>query len=156
MSGDNTAAPPPIASGREYVTLVSAEGYEFVLEKGAAMTSNTLRAMMAGSETIGRTLRRFPFDDISAPVMDLLCQYLAERHKKGASMCEFPQLNSLDPHSEEDTAIVCLVLFCSFYFQCRKSCDNCDRKVTKAMRAHFFFSDVNHEMDCRTTVQPVM
>ena len=104
MSGEGTATERPT----EYVTLVSAEGYEFVLDKQAASRAKMLKAMMSGSETLGREIRRFPFDDISAPVLDLICQYLAERHRAGSSMSEFPQLNTLQASSQEDWQIVCL------------------------------------------------
>ena len=100
MSDDKESAPT------DYVTLVSAEGYEFVLEKKAAELSKMLKEMMSGSETVGISICRFPFDDISAPVLDLVCQYLAERHRTGSSMSEFLPLRDLDSKSNEDQQIV--------------------------------------------------
>ena len=36
----------PVA--KEYITLVSAEGHEFQVEKQAAMVSNTIKSMLTG------------------------------------------------------------------------------------------------------------
>ncbi|KAJ9463653.1 Transcription elongation factor B polypeptide 1 [Diplonema papillatum] len=102
----------------DYVTLVSAEEYEFILDRRAAEMSKMLKELIRGSETVGITIRRFPFDDISAPVLDYLCQYLAERHATGSSMSEFTPLRALDPKNEEDKTTAIELLMAANYLDC--------------------------------------
>ena len=44
--GDEPASEGPVT--KEYITLVSAEGHEFQVEKQAAMVSNTIKSMLTG------------------------------------------------------------------------------------------------------------
>uniref|UniRef100_K4AGQ1 Elongin-C n=1 Tax=Setaria italica TaxID=4555 RepID=K4AGQ1_SETIT len=58
------------------VKLISAEGFEFVVDKKAAMVSNTLRNMLTSPGGFSETRQgevRFP--EISTHVLEKICQY---------------------------------------------------------------------------------
>eukprot|EP01063_Lacrimia_lanifica_P014932 TRINITY_DN21521_c0_g1_i1.p1 TRINITY_DN21521_c0_g1~~TRINITY_DN21521_c0_g1_i1.p1 ORF type:complete len:121 (+),score=41.65 TRINITY_DN21521_c0_g1_i1:51-413(+) len=114
-SMDDEAMKPELG----YVTLVSGEGYEFVLDRRAAEVSNLIKSMISGTQNIGISMQRFTFDDVSAPVMELICQYLAERHRTGTSMSEFAPLRGLDPdRNPGDKDIALELLLAANYFDC--------------------------------------
>ncbi|CAI5529583.1 unnamed protein product [Closterium sp. NIES-64] len=60
----------------DMVKLISAEGFEFVIDRQAAMVSNTLRSMLSSSggfqESDSGEVR---FPEISTPILEKLCQY---------------------------------------------------------------------------------
>lgn len=61
---------------RDTVKLISAEGYEFVVDYEAACVSSTIRNMLSSQGGFTETERgevRFP--EISAPVLEKVCQY---------------------------------------------------------------------------------
>ncbi|KAG8090373.1 hypothetical protein GUJ93_ZPchr0011g28691 [Zizania palustris] len=58
------------------VKLISAEGFEFVVDKKAAMVSNTLRNMLTSPGGFSETREgevRFP--EITTPILEKICQY---------------------------------------------------------------------------------
>jgi len=58
------------------VKLISAEGFEFVIDRKAAMVSNTIRNMLnsTGSfQEVSSGEVRFP--EISTPILEKICQY---------------------------------------------------------------------------------
>uniref|UniRef100_A0ACD6AQL6 Uncharacterized protein n=1 Tax=Avena sativa TaxID=4498 RepID=A0ACD6AQL6_AVESA len=58
------------------VKLISAEGFEFVIDKKAAMVSNTLRNMLTSPGGFAETREgevRFP--EISTAILEKICQY---------------------------------------------------------------------------------
>ncbi|XP_078153814.1 BTB/POZ domain-containing protein [Carex rostrata] len=60
----------------ETVKLISADGFEFVIDKRAAMVSNTLRNMLTSPGSFAETQHgevRFP--EINGAVLEKICQY---------------------------------------------------------------------------------
>eukprot|EP00995_Heteronema_vittatum_P008056 NODE_3224_length_691_cov_203.919003_g2292_i0.p2 GENE.NODE_3224_length_691_cov_203.919003_g2292_i0~~NODE_3224_length_691_cov_203.919003_g2292_i0.p2 ORF type:complete len:109 (+),score=29.16 NODE_3224_length_691_cov_203.919003_g2292_i0:120-446(+) len=104
---------------REYITLVSAEGCRFVIDKQAASVSKMIKEMMEGccAGPFGE-FSEIPFPEIGASVLDLVCQYLAERNNRGVSMTEFKPLNKLDANKEEDRQTVIELLLAANYLDC--------------------------------------
>eukprot|EP00667_Euglena_gracilis_P023489 EG_transcript_26536 len=106
-------------SEREYITLVSADGCYFVLDKQAAFVSKLIREMVEGCQKgpFG-TVETIPFGDIGANVLDLVCQYLSERNNRRSSMTEFKPLKLFDPTREEDKQTVIELLLAANYLDC--------------------------------------
>mmetsp|Transcript_143296 Transcript_143296/g.250133 ORF Transcript_143296/g.250133 Transcript_143296/m.250133 type:complete len:112 (-) Transcript_143296:537-872(-) len=104
---------------REYITLVSAEGCTFVLDKQAACVSKMIKEMLEGcSAGPFGPMSTIPFREVGATVLDLVCQYLSERNNRGSSMTEFKPLRTLDPSKEEDRQTVTELLLASNYLDC--------------------------------------
>ncbi|CAK9217753.1 unnamed protein product [Sphagnum jensenii] len=58
------------------VRLISAEGHEFVIEREAALVSNTLKNMLTSTGGFTETqLGEVRFPEISAPILEKVCQY---------------------------------------------------------------------------------
>ena len=131
-----TAATPSRPQRKEYVTLVSSEGFEFTLEREAAEQSKMIRDMLnvyamydgSGDEE-GEEAKpedgpkivnvcTLPLEDISASVLNLVCQYLSERKACRHTMAEFKQLKALDPKKEEDKQLVFDLLLAADYLDC--------------------------------------
>ncbi|XP_073113182.1 elongin-C isoform X1 [Elaeis guineensis] len=60
----------------ETVKLISAEGFEFVIDKKAAMVSHTIRNMLTSPGGFAETqLGEVTFPEISTPILEKICQY---------------------------------------------------------------------------------
>uniref|UniRef100_A0ACD6A4P2 Uncharacterized protein n=1 Tax=Avena sativa TaxID=4498 RepID=A0ACD6A4P2_AVESA len=75
------------------VKLISAEGFEFVIDKKAAMVSNTLRNMLTSPGGFAETREgevRFP--EISTAILEKICQYFywSLHYASGKETAEFP------------------------------------------------------------------
>ncbi|PAN51039.1 hypothetical protein PAHAL_9G565400 [Panicum hallii] len=75
------------------VKLISAEGFEFVIDKKAAMVSNTLRNMLTSPGGFSETRQgevRFP--EISTHILEKICQYFywSLHYSSGKETAEFP------------------------------------------------------------------
>eukprot|EP00244_Chara_vulgaris_P012528 TRINITY_DN6620_c0_g1_i1.p1 TRINITY_DN6620_c0_g1~~TRINITY_DN6620_c0_g1_i1.p1 ORF type:complete len:105 (-),score=23.37 TRINITY_DN6620_c0_g1_i1:258-572(-) len=58
------------------VKLISADGFEFVIDRQAAMVSNTIKNMLSSSGSFTETeLGEVKFPEISTPILEKLCQY---------------------------------------------------------------------------------
>ncbi|KAG1337811.1 elongin-C [Cocos nucifera] len=58
------------------VKLISAEGFEFVIDKKAAMVSHTIRNMLTSPGGFAETqLGEVTFPEISTPILEKVCQY---------------------------------------------------------------------------------
>lgn len=58
------------------VKLVSAEGYEFIVDYKAACVSNTIRNMLSSQGSFTETeLGEVKFPEISTPILEKVCQY---------------------------------------------------------------------------------
>ncbi|GAB2286305.1 hypothetical protein Dimus_020722 [Dionaea muscipula] len=58
------------------VKLISAEGFEFVIDKKAAMVSKTIRNMLTSPGSFAETERgEVTFPDISTTILEKICQY---------------------------------------------------------------------------------
>lgn len=74
----NTSSPSSSSqtnfSDKEYITLVSAEKFEFILSKKAAAQSKYLHQLI--TDDVFQTSNRITLHDISTDVLELLCQFL--------------------------------------------------------------------------------
>ncbi|KQJ87029.1 elongin-C [Brachypodium distachyon] len=75
------------------VKLISAEGFEFFVDKKAAMVSNTLRNMLTSPGGFAETREgevRFP--EISTAILEKICQYFywSLHYSSGKETAEFP------------------------------------------------------------------
>ncbi|KAG6607274.1 Elongin-C, partial [Cucurbita argyrosperma subsp. argyrosperma] len=58
------------------VKLISAEGFEFVIHKDAAMVSQTIRNMLTSPGNFAESQHReVTFPEISTPILEKICQY---------------------------------------------------------------------------------
>lgn len=58
------------------VKLVSAEGFEFIIDERAAMVSQTIRNMLTSPGSFAETQdRKVTFPDISTTILEKICQY---------------------------------------------------------------------------------
>ncbi|GAQ86188.1 transcription elongation factor B, polypeptide 1 [Klebsormidium nitens] len=76
------------------VKLISAEGFEFVIHKEAAMISNTLKNMLSSSGGFQETeLGEVRFPEISTPILEKLCQffYYKLRYTNSAAVKNVPE-----------------------------------------------------------------
>ena len=82
-----------VASNREMaVKLVSAEGFEFVVDRHAAMVSNAVKNMLSsgmpfreGAEGV------INLPDIRAPILEKVCQYMYYKLKYTNSTVRIPE-----------------------------------------------------------------
>eukprot|EP01126_Amoeba_proteus_P019286 TRINITY_DN1991_c0_g1_i3.p1 TRINITY_DN1991_c0_g1~~TRINITY_DN1991_c0_g1_i3.p1 ORF type:complete len:119 (-),score=7.82 TRINITY_DN1991_c0_g1_i3:138-494(-) len=56
------------------VTLVSAEGYEFILDRKCALVSKTISSMLDGA-FLENEMRRINFREIPGPILEKVIQY---------------------------------------------------------------------------------
>jgi transcription elongation factor B subunit 1 len=105
-----------ISHHKEYITLVSAEGYEFVISKQAAVIAKTIKAMVeaCGAGTFDENKHKF--EQIGAVVLEMVCRYLSHRHNIGSESAGFPPLESLDP--KRDDQLVIELLLAANYLDC--------------------------------------
>ncbi|XP_077238879.1 uncharacterized protein LOC143880016 isoform X2 [Tasmannia lanceolata] len=58
------------------VKLISAQGFEFVIDKKAAMVSQTIRNMLQSTGSFSETQHgEVKFPEISTPILEKICQY---------------------------------------------------------------------------------
>uniref|UniRef100_A0A166DCL7 Elongin-C n=1 Tax=Daucus carota subsp. sativus TaxID=79200 RepID=A0A166DCL7_DAUCS len=58
------------------VKLISAEGFEFIIDKKAAMVSQTIRNMLTSPGSFSETEHgRVSFPEISTTILEKICQY---------------------------------------------------------------------------------
>ncbi|GFZ01686.1 BTB/POZ domain-containing protein [Actinidia rufa] len=58
------------------VKLISAEGYEFIIDKKAAMVSQTIRNMLTSPGSFAETQHgEVTFPEISTVILEKICQY---------------------------------------------------------------------------------
>ncbi|KAI5065281.1 hypothetical protein GOP47_0019976 [Adiantum capillus-veneris] len=58
------------------ITLVSAEGFEFVIDRKAAVVSNTLKSMLSSSGGFKETeVGEVKLPEISTPVLEKVCEF---------------------------------------------------------------------------------
>jgi elongin-C len=74
----------------DYVTLVSAEGFEFVIERRCANVSGTIRAMLTGSYSESKD-NHVNFPEISTRVLEKVIEYFhyKVRYSHSSEMPEF-------------------------------------------------------------------
>lgn len=120
-----------IQKKEDYITLVSAEGFEFCIPKQAASYSKVIKDMISnddGMQSIIQTclqldgpfgnVDKIPFEDISTPILEMVCQYLCERAEKGVNLSSFKPLSSLNPETEEGRQMAIELLLAANYLDC--------------------------------------
>ncbi|KAK8949969.1 hypothetical protein KSP40_PGU018268 [Platanthera guangdongensis] len=61
---------------KDTVKLISAEGFEFVIDKKAAMVANTIRNMLTSPGGFSEAQHgEVTFPEISTPILEKICQY---------------------------------------------------------------------------------
>ncbi|KAG0204438.1 hypothetical protein BGX28_003620 [Mortierella sp. GBA30] len=81
----------PAATESEYVTLESADGFQFVIHREAAMLSGTIRSMLSSpgqfQEAAEGAIR---FRDIKAVILEKVCKYWYYKARHSNSVTEIP------------------------------------------------------------------
>jgi len=76
----------------ESLTLISNDGFQFVLPKKSAFASKTIRNMFnKNSGYIESTENRVKFEEISAVILEKLCEYWCYREKYSSSKGDVPE-----------------------------------------------------------------
>ena len=128
MSAAASSSPPRT----DYIKLVSAEDFEFIIPREAAEQSRTLLSLLqaidelAGSDNDADSnatrsvdqMEPIPLKDIGTRVLQLVCQYLLEKRCARHTLSEFKELKALDPTSEEDKQLVLELLLAADYLDC--------------------------------------
>ncbi|CEL09461.1 Putative Elongin-C [Aspergillus calidoustus] len=66
----------------EYVTLVSGDGFEFIIPRSAACVSGTIRRMLDPSTKFSEALSgRCVFENLSGVVLERVCEYFCYNDK---------------------------------------------------------------------------
>ncbi|KAL2849561.1 BTB/POZ protein [Aspergillus pseudoustus] len=66
----------------EYVTLVSGDGFEFIIPRSAACVSGTIRRMLDPSSKFSEALSgRCVFENLSGVVLEKVCEYFCYNDK---------------------------------------------------------------------------
>ncbi|EIE21569.1 POZ domain-containing protein [Coccomyxa subellipsoidea C-169] len=61
---------------KKSVKLVSAEGFEFIIDHKAACVSNTIKQMLSSEGNFTETeLGEISFPEISSPILEKICEY---------------------------------------------------------------------------------
>ncbi|CAG8453963.1 8517_t:CDS:2 [Funneliformis caledonium] len=68
-------------SSTEYVKLTSSDGFEFYIERNAALISGTIKNMLSSP---------VHFRDITAVILEKVCQYLYYKSRYTASQTDIP------------------------------------------------------------------
>jgi len=103
-------------SSGEYVTIISGEGFQFVVEREAACVSKAIRALLECPGLCENNV--VTFEEVPPVAMDLVCQYMCERHNKASSMSEFKPLKALDPKKDSDVQVIMELLLAADYLDC--------------------------------------
>lgn len=107
------------ADAPRMVKLISGEGHEYELPREAAEQSRTIRDLLQGSELQGNTgMPELKLPDIASDVLDLVVQYLMQKHTSNNTMSDFNQLKALDAKSEKDRTLVLELLLAADYLDC--------------------------------------
>ena len=102
--------------GHEPITLVSAEGFEFVVSRRAAECSKLIREMIASAPKAS-PMNRLDFEMISPQVMEMICQFFQEK-LNGRAFTDFAPLKRCDPTIRENRELVVDLLLAANYLDC--------------------------------------
>ncbi|KAF9277912.1 Transcription elongation factor B (SIII), polypeptide 1 (15kDa, elongin C) [Mortierella alpina] len=81
----------PGATESEYVTLESADGFQFVIHREAAMLSGTIRNMLSSPGQFQEAAEgAIQFRDIKAVILEKVCKYWYYRARHANSVTEIP------------------------------------------------------------------
>mmetsp|Transcript_42577 Transcript_42577/g.99060 ORF Transcript_42577/g.99060 Transcript_42577/m.99060 type:complete len:101 (-) Transcript_42577:108-410(-) len=80
-----------MTSASDYVTLISAEGHEFVVERRCALVSGTIKAMLTGPASYAESKENtVTFPEISTPILDRVVDYFHYKVRY-SHMSEMPE-----------------------------------------------------------------
>jgi transcription elongation factor B subunit 1 len=87
-----TRAGPACTMGGKYVTLVSAEGFEYVVDYEAACVSNMIKNLMTSAGGFSELeSNKIKFPEISGPILEKVCQYFYYKLRHTNSKEALPQ-----------------------------------------------------------------
>lgn len=97
----------------ETIKLISQDGFEFIIEKDAALGSNTIKSMISAKLGFSESLtNEIHFSEIRGIILDKVCQYLCYKYK-------YETTNSIDlPEFVIPPEITLEVLLAADYLQC--------------------------------------
>mmetsp|Transcript_22082 Transcript_22082/g.72728 ORF Transcript_22082/g.72728 Transcript_22082/m.72728 type:complete len:101 (-) Transcript_22082:41-343(-) len=81
-----------MSEANDYVTLISAEGFEFVIERRCALMSGTIKAMLSGPATFMESQENtVTFPEISTPILEKVVEYFyyKVRYAQSSDIPEF-------------------------------------------------------------------
>nr|KMM66665.1 hypothetical protein CPAG_03003 [Coccidioides posadasii RMSCC 3488] len=77
----------------EFVTLVSNDGFEFVISRSAACISGTIRRMLDPASKFSEAVTgRCVFEDLNGVVLEKVCEYFLY-HEKNKGQSEVPDMD---------------------------------------------------------------
>ncbi|CAG8529041.1 18490_t:CDS:2 [Acaulospora morrowiae] len=86
-----TSSPP------QYVKLISSDGFEFIIQREAAIISGTIGNMLSRpGQFLESERNQIRFRDINAVILEKVCQYLYYKLRYTNSVTEIPHFN-IDP-----------------------------------------------------------
>ncbi|KAL0491220.1 elongin-C [Acrasis kona] len=103
-------------SSEQFLTMCSADGFEFVISHKAASYSGYLRGLMSSRHP--NETKPTKFDDIDSQVLELICQYLYEKCCREMYLDNFNPIMNLDPTNEDDRNLVLELLLAANYLDC--------------------------------------
>jgi hypothetical protein len=101
----------------KFITLKSLDECTFVLDSEVACHSKMIKARLEALEDPVDNME-IPFDGITAVVLDVVCQFLHERHIKGEAMPEFSVMSTFDPAKDEDKKKVIDIMVAADFLDC--------------------------------------
>eukprot|EP01080_Neovahlkampfia_damariscottae_P011253 gene11253-4072_t len=104
-------------SSEEYITLISAEDFEYIISKKAAMNSKLLQGMVEDESGPFSCSEKIPLYDISSETLERVCQYLNEK-EENTSIINFLPLLSLDSKTKEGKEAIVELLLAANYLDC--------------------------------------
>ncbi|CAB4377675.1 POZ domain-containing protein [Rhizophagus irregularis] len=76
----------------DYVKLISKDGFEFIIERNAALASGTIKNMLSSpGQFMESEQNEVHFRDITAVILEKVCQYLYYKVRYTGSQTEIPQ-----------------------------------------------------------------
>ncbi|KAL9649476.1 hypothetical protein ABK040_000715 [Willaertia magna] len=108
---------------QDYMTLISAEGFEFIVPINAAKQSKYLSELLSShsdeeEEQEQKIFSKVKLSEISTDILEMVCQYLMEKSIRGTFITNFAPLQNLDPSNENDRQIAIELLLASNYLDC--------------------------------------
>ncbi|KAI9219026.1 BTB/POZ protein [Blastocladiella britannica] len=84
----------------DHVKLVSADGFEFFLDRRCAMASGTIKGMLSSPARFSESAHNvIEFKDIKAIILERVCQYLHFKVKYTNASAEIPDFPMGDPET---------------------------------------------------------
>ncbi|KAI9316093.1 BTB/POZ protein [Dichotomocladium elegans] len=96
----------------DYVKLISADGFEFIIHREAAIRSGTIKNMLVGPAQFKESVENeIPFSGIKAVILEIVCRYLYFKWQYEDCTTEIPQFD-IDPEYVLETLMTADFLEC--------------------------------------------